>query len=328
MKTLPRIIITPGEPAGVGPDVTVKIAQQHWPAELIIVADPELLTSRAKILNLPLTLEKIDFTKPPTRHVPGALKIFPVELNTPSTAGTANVENAAYVLKCLETATDFCLEKKAAALVTGPVNKSIINDAGIAFTGHTEFLANRCRSNDVIMLFVADQIKVALVTTHLPLAQVPAAITEKKLTQTIKLLHAELQKQFALTNPKILVCGLNPHAGENGHLGQEEITTIIPVLEKLRAENIDVAGPLPADTIFTEKYLSQADAILAMYHDQALPVVKYLGFGHAVNVTLGLPIIRTSVDHGTAFDVAGTEQADAGSLVAAIELAIQLVAAK
>lgn len=325
MKTLPRIVITPGEPAGVGPDITIKVAQQHWPAEVIAIADPELLLSRAKQLNLPLAISEPDFTQPVVRHIPGTLKVIPVNLNVPSQPGKATPENASYVLRCMEIATDICLRKEAQALVTGPVNKGIMNDAGIAFTGHTEFLAQRCHVDQVIMLFVADQIKVALATTHLPLSAVPKAVTADKLHRIIRLLHTELQSRFAIKNPKILVCGLNPHAGENGHLGREEIEVITPTLEKLRSENINAIGPLPADTIFTNKYLKEADAILAMYHDQALPVVKYLGFGHAVNVTLGLPILRTSVDHGTAFDVAGTAQADAGSMIAALELAIQLI---
>ena len=235
-----------------------------------------------------------------------------------------NQENAAYVISCLEQATQYCLKGDAHALVTGPVHKSIINDAGIEFSGHTEFLAHRCHVSHVIMLFVTNQMKVALATTHLPLSQVAQAITTEKLISLLHLLHAELQTRFQIKNPHIIVCGLNPHAGEQGHLGREEIETIEPALNALRKQGLTITGPLPADTVFTEKYLKNADAILAMYHDQALPVVKYQGFGNAVNVTLGLPIIRTSVDHGTALDIAGTGKADAGSLEAAIKLAIQL----
>jgi 4-hydroxythreonine-4-phosphate dehydrogenase len=233
--------------------------------------------------------------------------------------------NAPYVLECLEVATKACLEKNAGALVTGPVHKSIINEANIPFTGHTEFLATQCGASNPIMLFVVDDMKVALATTHLPLSEVPRAITREKLLTLIRQLHQELKHQFGLAEPKILVCGLNPHAGENGHLGHEEIDVITPALEQLRTENINVIGPLPADTIFTPKHLQNADIIVAMYHDQALPVVKYVGFDRAVNVTLGLSIIRTSVDHGTALDMAGTGNADPGSLTAAIRLAITLL---
>ncbi|MHB1948945.1 MAG: 4-hydroxythreonine-4-phosphate dehydrogenase PdxA [Gammaproteobacteria bacterium] len=320
-------MISPGEPAGVGPDIVVKIAQQNWPAQLIVVSDPKLLHSRAKQLGLPLKLEKFDVREPITPHTQSSLKIIPVALNSPVEPGKLNLANATYVIKCLEIATDCCLHQEAQALVTGPIQKSIINEAGIAFSGHTEFLAQRCQVSDDIMLFVAEQMKVALLTTHLPLSEVPRAVTREKLIHTLRLLNSELKKRFYISNPKILVCGLNPHAGENGHLGREELDVIEPALKQLRTEKIDVIGPLPADTIFTEKYLETADAILAMYHDQALPVVKYLGFGKAVNVTLGLPIIRTSVDHGTALDVAGTHQADAGSLDTAILLAIELCTA-
>jgi 4-hydroxythreonine-4-phosphate dehydrogenase len=315
MQRVPRILITPGEPAGIGPEITAKIAQLSWNAELICVCDPELL--------LPLPVQIIDLKNPAEIHQPGILKCIPVKLSSPCIPGKLNLDNANYVLECLKIATAICIQT-GAALVTGPVNKSIINDAGIAFTGHTEFLAQQCQVKNPIMLFVADQLRVALATTHLPLAEVSKNITQEKLISTLRLLHQELQKKFRITHPKILICGLNPHAGEMGHLGREEIDTIEPALKQLRAENIDVIGPLAADTIFTEKYLKMADAVLAMYHDQALPVVKYLSFGHAVNVTLGLPIVRTSVDHGTALDIAGTKSADAGSLVSAIQLAIEL----
>jgi 4-hydroxythreonine-4-phosphate dehydrogenase len=319
-----RIVITPGEPAGIGPDITLKIAQEKWSAELIAVCDPDLLIARAKILNLPLTLQEFDPIQSPTPHQPGVLKIYPLKSNIPSQAGLLDSNNATYVLHCLELATDYCLNGTADALVTGPVHKSIINEAGIEFTGHTEFLAKHCHAEEVIMLFVAGDIKVALVTTHLPLSDVPRAITKEKIIQITRLLNQELKNRFSLPHPHILVCGLNPHAGEMGHLGREEIEIITPALQQLQKEGINVEGPMPADTIFTKKYLENTDVILAMYHDQALPVVKYLGFGHAVNVTLGLPIIRTSVDHGTALDIAGTEAADAGSMMAAVELAIKL----
>lgn len=305
-----RIVITPGEPAGIGPDITLKIAEQSWPAELIVVCDPNLLLSRAKQLGL--------------SAIPSKLKIIPVPLATPSIAGQLNIKNASYVIRCLEVATDLCLNHEADALVTGPIHKGIINDAGIPFSGHTEFLAQYCHVSQSVMLFVTPQTKVALVTTHLPLSQVPKAITAEKLNTILRILHRELQQRFQLPHPKIIVCGLNPHAGEQGHLGLEEKEIIEPALEALRKENLNIIGPLPADTVFTEKHLQSCDAILAMYHDQALPVVKYMGFGHAINVTLGLPLIRTSVDHGTALDIAGTSHADSGSLAAALKLAIEL----
>lgn len=324
MPALPRIVITPGEPAGIGPDITIALAQQSWAAELVVIGDPDLLLQRAQLLNLPLTLHTVELKAPSTTHISGTLKIIPCQLSAPVTAGVLNPANAQYVLRTLEIATDLCLTQQASALVTGPVHKSVMNNAGIQFSGHTEFLAERCGVKEVVMLFVTDQMKVALATTHLPLAAVPHAITKAKLTATLQLLHNELKKRFAISAPTILVCGLNPHAGEEGHLGREEIEVITPIIQTLQATGLNIIGPLPADTIFTEKNLRRADAILAMYHDQALPVVKFQGFDHAVNVTLGLPICRTSVDHGTALDLAGTGQASADSLIAAAQLAIQM----
>ncbi len=324
MGMLPRLLLTMGEPAGIGSDIILKIAQLSWPAELIVVGDPALLNARAQQLQLPIQIEPCDLSQAATRHPPGTLKIIPVELAAPCHAGKLNSENAAFVIQCLELATDYCLQRKADALVTGPVHKAILNTAGISFSGHTEFLEQRCNVKKTIMLFIVDKLKIALATTHLPLAEVPKKITIESLVNTIRLLNTELQKYFGYTEPHILVCGLNPHAGESGYLGREEIEVITPALALLRAEKINVTGPLPADTIFTEKYLKSADAIFAMYHDQALPVIKYIGFDRAVNMTLGLPIIRTSVDHGTALDIAGTGLANAGSLSAAIQLAIEL----
>lgn len=317
-------MITPGEPAGIGPDITIQIAQQTWPAEIIVVADPELLLKRAQQLKLPLTLEEFDLTSPLSAHKPQTLKIIPIKLNASCEAGVLNRVNSSYVLRSLEIATDLCLQKQTHALVTGPVHKAVMNDANIAFTGHTEFLAKRCHASEVIMLFVTKKMKVALATTHLPLSQVPKVISSQHLISQLRLLARELENKFRITEPKIMVCGLNPHAGEEGHLGREEIDIIQPALKQLQAEKIQALGPYPADTIFTEKYLAAADAIFAMYHDQALPVVKFQGFSEAVNVTLGLPIIRTSVDHGTALDLAGTGLADAGSMAAALSLAIEL----
>jgi 4-hydroxythreonine-4-phosphate dehydrogenase len=324
---IPRIIITPGEPAGIGPDIVLQLAnrEQSFPAELIVICDPHLLITRAKQLSLSIELISCDLTKPAKEHTPGILKIIPISLLAPCIAGQINPLNSAYVIETLSIAADLCIEKKAGALVTGPIQKAAINMAGIPFTGHTEFLAKRCATDEVLMLFVVNQLKVALATTHIPLAKVASTITLSHLIKTIKLLNREIQNRFGIKKPRILVAGLNPHAGEEGLLGHEEINIISPAISQLKKENIDVEGPFPADTLFTEKYLSKADAILAMYHDQALPVVKYMGFSHAVNVTLGLPIIRTSVDHGTALDIAGTQDSDPGSLIAAVRLAIELV---
>ncbi len=324
MPAIPRIIITPGEPAGIGPDIVLQIAQKQWPAELSVVCDPVLLLERSQQLQLPIQLLDFDLQQSAALHQPGVLKIIPIKLNASCQAGQLDPVNANYVIQCLELAADYCLEHKTQALVTGPVHKALLNDAGISFSGHTEFLAQHCHAEQTLMLFVVDKLKVALATTHVPLVDVPKKITHEHLLKTLRLLHHELQDRFAMPNPHIVVCGLNPHAGEAGHLGQEEINIITPTLNALRSENINVTGPLPADTIFTEKYLKSADAIFAMYHDQALPVVKYLGFDRAVNVTLGLPIIRTSVDHGTALDLAGTGKTNPGSLAAAIQMAIFL----
>lgn len=322
--TIPRIILTPGEPAGIGPDIILQIAKQSWPAELVIVCDPELLLTRAKQLQTSIQLTPIDLNQPAHLHEPNHLKIIPLKLNTPCKAGQLDAKNAAYVINSLELSADYCLQKKAHALVTGPVHKAILNDAGFLFKGHTEFLKERCHAKQALMLFVVDKLKVALATTHIPLNEVSKKISHDGLLHSIRLLHNELQTRFSIANPHILVCGLNPHAGESGHLGQEEINIITPAIYTLRSEAINVTGPLPADTVFTEHHLKSADAIFAMYHDQALPVVKYIGFDRAVNVTLGLPIIRTSVDHGTALDLAGTGKANAGSLTAALNLAISL----
>lgn len=325
MSKPPRLVITPGEPAGIGPDIVIKMAQRDFPAELIVVADANLLLSRAKLLDLSLHFLPCDFDAPAEYHQPGTLKLLPVALREKCRPGESNPANAEYILQSLEIATDACLSSQAQALVTGPVNKALMQSAKKDFMGHTEFLAQRCKVSQVIMLFVTENMKVALATTHLPLSEVPGAITREKLINLLRLFSQELKKRFHIADPKILVCGLNPHAGENGHLGREEIDIIEPALQALRAEKIHVLGPLPADTLFTKKNLAAGDAVLAMYHDQALPVVKFAGFGNAVNVTLGLPIIRTSVDHGTALDIAGTGKADEESLVSAVQMAMDLV---
>ncbi|MEK6806715.1 MAG: 4-hydroxythreonine-4-phosphate dehydrogenase PdxA [Pseudomonadota bacterium] len=321
---LPRLLLTAGEPAGIGPDLLIALAQKSWRAELIAVADPELLQVRAKRLRLPLTLSAADFSATPKAHRRGELKIRAQPLAAPVKSGVLNPANAAAVLKALKTATRHCLDGRAQALVTGPVQKSVINDAGFAFSGHTEFLAELSGAAMPVMMLMGGGLRVAVATTHLPLAEVPRAITRERLEAVLRVLNGDLRTKFGIRQPRILVAGLNPHAGEAGHQGREEIDVIIPVLEKLRAEGLCLTGPLPADTLFTPKYLKNADAVLAMYHDQGLPVLKHASFGEAVNVTLGLPFIRTSVDHGTALDLAGTGKADSGSFVAAVKLAIEL----
>lgn len=318
----PRILITPGEPAGIGPDVLLQLIQRPWKAELVAVADVNVLQKRAKELNLPLKCTEVAMNESPTTHCPGTLKIIPVTCKEVVVPGELNPANAVYVLKTLDTAIDLCLKKQALALVTGPVHKAIMNEAGIPFTGHTEYLAKRTQSQQPIMLFVVDKIKAALVTTHIPLSQVPQYITREKLVTFLTTLHLALQQQCHLSHPHISVLGLNPHAGENGHLGREEIDIITPTLEKLRAQGLNLAGPLPADTAFTPAILDKTDIVVGMYHDQVLPVIKHIGFEKAVNVTLGLPFLRTSVDHGTALSLAGTGMADAGSMIEATNLAL------
>lgn len=322
-----RLAITPGEPAGIGPDILLALAQRDWPAELVAVCDPELLQARAVALGLAINLTEADFSASPQAHRAGSLKVLPVTLASPVTAGQLNTDNAHYVLNTLKAATDACLAGDCQALVTAPVQKSVINDAGIAFSGHTEFLAERCGVEKVVMMLATRELRVALATTHLPLRQVPDAITAESLRQVLRITHQSLQQQFGIAQPRILVLGLNPHAGEGGHLGREELDVIIPTLDALRAEGLKLSEPLPADTAFTPKHLGKADAVLAMYHDQGLPVLKYQGFGRAVNITLGLPIIRTSVDHGTALDLAGTGGADTGSLEEALNQAIVMAQA-
>ena len=320
-----RIALTPGEPAGIGPELVVRIAQLQHQLQLVAVADSELLRDTAALLQLPLNLLPYDPAQPATPNAPGSLTVLPVKLSEAAVPGQLNTANAAYVLQTLELATQGCLAGDFAALVTGPVHKGIINDAGVAFSGHTEFLAERSGMDRVVMMLACEGLRVALATTHLPLAQVPAAITAPSLVRTLEILHRDMRDKFGLTNPRILVCGLNPHAGEGGHLGREEIEVITPVLEQLRATGMQLVGPLPADTLFTPRHLDQADAVLAMYHDQGLPVLKYKGFGQAVNITLGLPFIRTSVDHGTALDLAGQGIADLGSLKTALDYAQELI---
>lgn len=323
---LPRIALTPGEPAGIGPDLCVQLAQLALPCQLIVVADPQLLRDRAKQLNLELEIDVFDPTVDRIQSA-GRLTVMPVALADSVRCGELNPANSAYVLDCIRQAVIGCLHGQFAALVTGPVHKGVINAAGFSFSGHTEFIAELSGAHPVMML-ATPGLRVALVTTHLPLAQVSAAITRQTLSEVIRVLDNDLRLRFGVSKPKILVCGLNPHAGENGYLGREEIDVIEPVLQELRAEGMDLRGPLPADTLFTPKYLDHADAVLAMYHDQGLPVLKYKGFGEAVNITLGLPLIRTSVDHGTALDLAGSGLAHLGSLQYALKVALDMAAAK
>lgn len=314
-----RLALTPGEPAGIGPDLAVMLAQQGSPHEIVAFADPQLLQQRAAKLGLALTLRPLSTEPKPLS--PGELAIHPVALQTHSEPGKLETANARYVLDCLNQAVELCQSGYCQAMITGPVHKGVINDAGIPFSGHTEFLAEKATTPQVVMMLATQSLRVALATTHLPLRDVADAIDAPLLEQVITILHSDLHKKFGIPEPRILVAGLNPHAGEGGHLGREEIEIIEPVLNQLRKKGLKLEGPLPADTLFTPKYLTETDAVLAMYHDQGLPVLKYQGFGRAVNVTLGLPIIRTSVDHGTALDLAGTGKADCGSLQTAIEYA-------
>ncbi len=317
------LALTPGEPAGIGPDLCIALAGHPLAASVVIVADPELLRRRAALLGAAISIHCLDAAaRPPSLDGPG-LRVLPVALAATETPGRLDTRNAPYVLETLRRAVDGCLAGEFAGLVTGPVHKGLINEAGIPFSGHTEFLAARTGGQPV-MLLACPGLRVALATTHLPLSDVAGAITAARLERVLRVLHGELEARFRITRPCVLVCGLNPHGGEGGHLGREELEVIGPTLERLRAEGMDLRGPLPADTAFTPPMLREADAVLAMYHDQGLPVLKHLGFGHSVNVTLGLPIVRTSVDHGTALELAGTGRAQAGSLLAAIELALEL----
>ncbi|MEZ5560726.1 MAG: 4-hydroxythreonine-4-phosphate dehydrogenase PdxA [Pseudomonadales bacterium] len=312
------LAITPGEPAGIGPDLVVSLAQVARGEPWVVIADGEMLQDRARLLGLPLAVDD-DLARPAT--APGRLTVRHVPVHVAVEPGRLCVDNAGYVLRTLELAADGCLDGRYRALVTGPVQKSVINDAGVPFSGHTEYLCERAGVADVVMLLVAGSLRVALATTHLPLRAVPDALTPELLRRRLDILLEGLRRRFGIDAPRVLVAGLNPHAGESGHLGREELTVIGPVCDALRARGEQVLGPLPADTLFTPDHLARADAVMAMYHDQGLPVLKHVGFGHAVNVTLGLPFVRTSVDHGTALDLAGSGRAATGSLESAIALA-------
>jgi len=320
-----RIVITAGEPAGIGPDICIKLIAQAFATnshtEIYILADPVLMKQRAEELGISINVtQHSNFPNQTTTYNQQHLNIIPVALKEACQTGVLNKANSPYVLDCLDIACDLCVNHRVDAMVTGPVHKSIINDAGIDFTGHTEYLADRVNATPVMML-ATKQLRVALATTHLPLHAVSAAITAPSLMQTLKTLDKHLRVFCHIKNPEILVCGLNPHAGEDGVLGDEEIKTITPVIQNCKKQGLNLIGPLPADTLFTPRYLDSADAVLAMYHDQGLPVLKYSGFGKAVNITLGLPFVRTSVDHGTALDLAGTGKASASSLIEAIHMA-------
>lgn len=324
--TPPRIVVTSGEPAGIGPDLCIEIARRDWPCELVFAGDAALFADRARALSAPIDIVNADLDAAPRAHTAGKLAALHVPAARTPKAGRLDVANARYVLSLLDAAIDGCVDGRFAAMVTAPVQKSVISDSGVPFSGHTEYLAERTGAPLPVMLLAAGTLRVALATTHLPLSAVSAAITPKLLEDVLRILDRDLRSRFRIAEPRILVCGLNPHAGESGHLGREEIETITPTLERLRRDGLRLIGPAPADTAFTPRMLERADAVLAMFHDQGLPVLKYAGFGNAVNVTLGLPIVRTSVDHGTALDLAGSGKADAGSLVAAVELAIELSA--
>lgn len=336
------LVITAGEPAGIGPDVVLKLAagwaeaseRLSWSGvdcrhlRLGVIADPALLKRRAQVLGLPVELIEVDAHSELPLMQANQLAVIPVSLAEQELAGELNSDNALYVLDTLELATDGCLSGRWQGMVTAPVHKGVINEAGVPFTGHTEFLQERTETEQVVMMLATEGLRVALVTTHLPLRDVPDAVTPERISRVSRVLYRSLQRDFGLQKPRILVCGLNPHAGEDGHLGREELDVIIPTMKTLADEGIALTGPLPADTLFAEHHLKDTDAVLAMYHDQGLPVLKHAGFGRAANITLGMPIVRTSVDHGTALDLAGTGQAHEGSLWTALGYAALMAEAR
>lgn len=326
-----RIAITPGEPAGIGPELTLKLAQQTLPFEIVAIANRQLLESLIRQLNFDIQINKFDSSSTALSHTAGQLDVVDISMSNSVVLGKLNVKNSTYVIDTLKIAIDLVKNNICQALTTGPVQKSIINDAGIPFSGHTEFIAEKTGGFPVMLLTKEtsninseNKLRVALVTTHLAISEVATHITPQRIEHVLCVLNQDLIQRFGIANPCICVCGLNPHAGEGGHLGTEEIEFISPLLEKLRKRGMNLEGPIPADTAFTEKKLIGKDAIVAMYHDQGLPVIKHSGFGNIVNVTLGLPIIRTSVDHGTALDIAGQGIADASSLHTAVSLAAKL----
>ena len=323
-QTTARIVITPGEPAGIGPDVCIDLAESRPDCEIVLVADKQLLQQRAQLLGKSLQLETVATDALQEPAIAGRLRVLHVALPNTAQPGQLDHRNAAYVLECISTATQLCLSGAAQALVTGPVHKGIINQAGIAFTGHTGYLAELCHCPRVVMMLATPGLRVALATTHIPLQEVAQQLSAELLEQAIRIIDHDLRTRFGLAQPRIRVCGLNPHAGEDGHLGTQERDMISPLLRRLQQQGLDLQGPVPADTAFLPESLSDTDVILAMYHDQGLPVLKYAGFRQAVNVTLGLPINRTSVDHGTALSLAGSGMADSTSLRYALTVALQL----
>ena len=317
-KTKP-IALTTGEPAGIGPELVVQLLQDPVNDRLCIFADPDLLLERATLIEASLAVKGDTLFGPG-----GTAQIYPIELGGRSVAGDLDIKNAPYVIEMLTRAVDGCLNGEFAAMVTAPVQKSTLIEAGNNFVGHTEFLAQRSGVDTPVMMLATGKLRVALVTIHLPLSEVPRAVTRETLEAVLRVVDADLRIRFDIPDPVIGVCGLNPHAGEAGHLGREEQDVIIPVMEKLSVEGLALRGPLPADTAFTQQRLKTLDVVVAMFHDQGLPVIKHAGFGEVVNITLGLPFVRTSVDHGTALDLAGTGRAQVASLVRAVELAISL----
>ncbi|MDX1796200.1 MAG: 4-hydroxythreonine-4-phosphate dehydrogenase PdxA [Hydrogenovibrio sp.] len=328
MSEIKRLVVTSGEPAGIGPEQIVQLAQYAYDFEWVVIANRTLLAQRAQQIGQPIDIVDFDASQPPSPNLPGRVKLIDLPLAKPSIPGQLEVANADYVLTMLHTAIDGCMSEQFDGMVTGPIHKGIINEAGLKFTGHTELLAEASGTDQVVMMLATPGLRVPLVTTHLPLRDIADAITPALLEKVIRILHDALQNQFGIAHPKIFIMGLNPHAGENGHLGTEEIEVIDPVIERLKQHGMDLVGSLPADTIFSPGNIEQADAFLAMYHDQGLPVLKYVGFGKAVNVTLGLPFIRTSVDHGTALDIAGTGMADTNSFQYAMQVALEMTAGK
>jgi len=328
LSQCPRIVLTAGEPAGIGPDLAIQLAEHYQDYELIVIADPVLLWQRAEQLGVVIDFEVVDLEQVAMPTPAGVLRYLPAQLTEPVEAGVLDSRNANYVLRTLTTALEGCQSGQFDAMVTGPVHKGVINEAGFAFTGHTEYLAEHAGVEKVVMMLASSSLRVALATTHLPLKAVSDAITQSSLKQIITILNQGMKTQFGLAEPRIAVCGLNPHAGESGHLGREEIDVIKPIIDSFQQQGFAVSGPWPADTVFLQDKLKTVDVVLAMYHDQGLPVLKHSGFSSAVNITLGLPYIRTSVDHGTALELAGTGKAKIGSLEEALTMATMMIASK
>tara|TARA_B110000008_G_scaffold6276_1_gene6140 strand:+ start:3667 stop:4653 length:987 start_codon:yes stop_codon:yes gene_type:complete len=325
MKKIPKILITPGDPSGIGFDILLEISKKKFPAKIIAVTSINLLKERAKILKKSVVLTNVNLHDDDILiNRPGEILVHDIKHTKKVVIGSPSVKHAPLILKSLDIAIAACINSKADAMVTGPVQKNILMEYGADFSGHTEYIAHRTGGTPIMMLH-SKKLRIALLTTHIPLSKVTKSINKKRIETYIKIISKDLNNKFGIENPKIWLCGLNPHAGEDGYIGMEEKNIILPAIKTMRKQGYDIDGPYPADTIFTKK---GADLILAMYHDQALPVIKTLGFGNIVNTTLGLPIIRTSVDHGTAVDIAGTNKADSGSLLSAIKTAIEIVKQK